>query len=467
MELIGTYATSIFWILFILGLCIFSHELGHFVAAKLSRMHVKEFAFGLGPIILGKRWGETLYSIRAVPFGGLNDIAGMEPGEEDVPGGFHTRPRWQRFITIFAGVFMNVVLAMVLFWFIAVFHGVAIPGSPVTVIGKVLPGEPAELAGLRAGDEIIAVEGSRHNLMIAGVAPGSAADHAGFIPGYFILTANGRDIAVPRELVEILRGAQSKQVKIGAIDTGASSIADSLVTIQLPRLAVDGEISPERALAGARQQLGLTFDPLDQGGVVRYLSLHPGTSMDITVRRDGGEVTLAVKSREIWGRLETITAAGQLDAPHRRICRIGVLLTPPTRKAGVLEGLEIGAIQSVGSVVMVVQSVHGMIARKIAAEPAGPIGIMAMTAERAQAGWAAVLSLGGLISANLAVINLLPIPPFDGFHIVLIGFEGIIRRRIPARLEIATRLGGIFLIMLLFVWLMAKDISNLIMYGTP
>ncbi len=466
MELIGTYATSIFWIVFILGLCIFSHELGHFIAAKLSRMHVKEFAFGLGPVILGKRWGETLYSVRAVPFGGLNDIAGMEPGEEDVPGGFHTRPRWQRFITIFAGVFMNVVLAMVLFWFIAVFHGVAIPDSPVTVIGKVMPGEPAQLAGLRAGDEIVAVEGSRHNLMIAAVAPGSVADHAGFIPGHFILTANEHDIAVPRELVEILSQPQLDQIRISAVKTGAG-VADPVATAQLPALTMAGEITPERALAVAREQLGLTFELLDQAAVVRYLSLHPNASIDITVRRDGSEVTLAVKSHEIWGRLETITADGQLDAPHRRIGRIGVLLTPPTRKAGVFEGLEIGAMQSVGSVVMVVQSVRGMIARKIAAEPAGPIGIMAMTAERAQAGWAAVLSLGGLISANLAVINLLPIPPFDGFHIVLIGFEGIIRRRIPARLEIATRLAGIFLIMLLFVWLMAKDISNLLLYGTP
>jgi len=108
-----------------------------------------------------------------------------------------------------------------------------------------------------------------------------------------------------------------------------------------------------------------------------------------------------------------------------------------------------------------------MIARKITAEPTGPIGIMAMTAQQAQAGWAAVLSLGGIISANLAVINLIPIPPFDGFHIVLIGYEGIIRRRIRPKPEMIIRLAGIFLVLLLFAWLMTKDVINLWLYGTP
>ncbi len=467
LEQLGSYANSVFWIVFILGLCIYSHELGHFIGAKLSRMRVHEFAFGLGPMLFGKKWGETVYAIRAIPFGGLVNIAGMEPGQEDVPDGFHTRPRWQRFVTIFAGVFMNVVLATVLFWVIAVFHGVAIPDSRVTIIGKVMPGEPAEVAGFQVADEIVAVDGNQHNLAIEEVAPGSPAEQAGFQPGYFILTANGQDIAVPQQLVEILRDTQSQPVRIGAIDTNASSIADSLVTIQLPQVTAGGQVSPEQAATVARQQLGLTFEPLDQASVVRYLSLHPNTKMDVSVVRGEREITLTVHPGEVWGRMETVTPEGQLDAPHRKLGRIGVLLTPRTRRAGLLEGLTIGAVQSVGSVIMVVESVRGMIAGKIAAEPAGPIGIMAMTAERAEAGWAAVLSLGGLISANLAVINLLPFPPFDGFHIVLIGYEGIIRRRIRARPEIIIRLAGVFLIILLFAWLMAKDISNLIMYGTP
>jgi len=90
-----------------------------------------------------------------------------------------------------------------------------------------------------------------------------------------------------------------------------------------------------------------------------------------------------------------------------------------------------------------------------------------MTAEQAQAGWAAVLSLCGIISANLAVINLFPMPPFDGFHIVLIGYEGIIRRRIRPKQEISIRVVGIIVIMLAFALLMTKDVVNLWLYGTP
>ncbi len=559
MDQLGNLATQAFWILFILGLCIYSHELGHFLAAKLSRMHVREFAFGLGPVLFGKKWGETLYSVRAVPFGGLNDIAGMEPGEQDVPGGFHTRPRWQRMMTIFAGVFMNVVLAMVLFWIIAVFHGVSIPDSRIAVVRKVMAGEPAEAAGLQPGDEIVGIDGNRHNLVVATVEPDSVAERAGIGPGYFILAANGQDIAVPGQLVQILSQTEDDQVWIGAVDLDAATLTDSVTTARLPRLDIRGEITPDlraapevkagvsmwplrrafeetggvvhwfadekrvravnqeldisleigdplatvnnqqhelilapyikrgrtmvprqflantvavaitpkRALELAHQQLGLSFEPLDQAGAIRYLSLQPNAKIAVTVRRQGRELTLAVHSGEVWGRLETITAGGQLDSPHRKTGRIGVLLGTPTRRAGLLEGLAIGAGQSAGSVVMVVQAVRAMIAKKIVAEGAGPIGIMAMTAERAAAGWAAVLSLCGIISANLAVINLFPIPPFDGFHIVLLSYEGIIRRRISARPETIIRMAGIFLIMLLFVWLVAKDVSNLLLYGTP
>ncbi len=96
----------------VLGLCIYAHELGHFAVAKLSGMHVREFAFGLGPVLWGFKRGETKYTIRAIPFGGLNDIAGMEPGQRDVERGFYTRPRWMGALTIVAGVFMNVVLAL-------------------------------------------------------------------------------------------------------------------------------------------------------------------------------------------------------------------------------------------------------------------------------------------------------------------------------------------------------------------
>ena len=467
MAHLSLLAQQIFWVFFILGLCVFSHELGHFLAAKLSHMRVTEFAFGLGPLLYGRRRGETLYAIRAVPFGGQVQIVGMEPGEEDVPGGFHTRPRWQRLATILAGVFMNVVLAMILFWIVAVVHGVPLPDREATVIGKAFDGEPAQAAGLAAGDRIVALDGNRQNLLVTNVAPGSVAARAGLAPGHYLLVAASRDLAVPQDLVAALRDAPTGVVRIGAVDMSASDVVQSIGNLRLPRLAVTGQLTPVRAVAIARERLGLTFAPLDQMAAVRYLSLRPDRSVAITVLRGSAEVTRTVQCGSTWGRLETITAQGQLDAPHRRTGRIGILLVPPTQRVGIVAGLVLGAVQSYSSVRMVIESIRGMASRKIAAEPTGPIGIMKLTAERVIAGWAAVLTLGGFISANLAVINLFPIPPFDGFHIALITYEGIIQRRIRAQPETVIRLAGIFLLVVFFAWLVAKDITNLIMYGTP
>ena len=105
--------------------------------------------------------------------------------------------------------------------------------------------------------------------------------------------------------------------------------------------------------------------------------------------------------------------------------------------------------------------------RQVEAELAGPVAIMAISAERARIGWDAVLGWGGIISSILAVMNLFPFPPFDGFRIVLLGFEAIIRRRVNARIEWAVSIAGFALVVFLFVALTAKDVTNLVRYGTP
>jgi regulator of sigma E protease len=117
-------------------------------------------------------------------------------------------------------------------------------------------------------------------------------------------------------------------------------------------------------------------------------------------------------------------------------------------------------------VATVILSFKAMFAGKIAADPAGPIAIMAMTAETAKLGWASVLTLCGLISANLAVINLITIPPFDGGQILILAVEGLLRRRLDERLEFAVRVQGLVLVLALFLYLTLKDVSNLVRFGT-
>jgi regulator of sigma E protease len=126
--------------------------------AKAVGIRVEEYSLGFGPSLWQRRWGETLYAARVIPLGGYVRMAGMEAPEafRDDPRAFPNRPLWQRFAVILAGPFMNLVLAAVLY---AVLMGpVGIP-QPTTVVGALLPNYPAYAAGIRPGDQVVAVDG--------------------------------------------------------------------------------------------------------------------------------------------------------------------------------------------------------------------------------------------------------------------------------------------------------------------
>ena len=144
---------------FVFGMLVLVHELGHFVTAKLMDMRVDEFAIGFGPKIWSTKKGETEYSLRAIPLGGFNDIAGMDP--EDNPAGkrgYAAKPIPARMLVILAGSVMNLLLPIVIFSGIFYFHGVSKPDSP-PVFGRVVEGKPADAAGLKVGDKVLAVNG--------------------------------------------------------------------------------------------------------------------------------------------------------------------------------------------------------------------------------------------------------------------------------------------------------------------
>lgn len=191
--------TTIVAAIFVFGLLVLVHELGHFIVAKLTGMRVDEFAIGFGPKLWSRKYGETLYAIRAVPLGGFNRIAGMDyeiiermgneaeenaeeagklggwkryvpsvsrdnvvmvPDEEGAgERAYFRRPVWARMLMVLAGSFMNFVLPMFIFFGIFYFSGVATP-SPEPVIGAVMAERPAAMAGLRQGDRILTIDGS-------------------------------------------------------------------------------------------------------------------------------------------------------------------------------------------------------------------------------------------------------------------------------------------------------------------
>ena len=134
-----------------LGILVFFHEFGHFITAKMLKIKVNEFCIGFGPKLLGFEKGETVYTVRVFPLGGFVKMEGEDEKSEDERG-FSNKPVWQRLIVVMSGPIMNFLLAIFLVWLIAFFSGIA-----TTTIDAVIPGAPAEKAGLRPGDNIISI----------------------------------------------------------------------------------------------------------------------------------------------------------------------------------------------------------------------------------------------------------------------------------------------------------------------
>jgi len=142
--------------LLVLGVLIFVHELGHFILAKLSGMPVDEFSLGFGPPIVSRQWGATLYSLRLLPLGGYNKIAGME-SNDDRPDGFNHKPLVARMGVIVAGSLSNLLFAVLIF--IVLFSIIGVPGaSNANLIGDIMPKSPAQSAGLQPGDRIVMID---------------------------------------------------------------------------------------------------------------------------------------------------------------------------------------------------------------------------------------------------------------------------------------------------------------------
>jgi regulator of sigma E protease len=149
--------------IFVLGLLVFVHELGHFILAKLSGIRVETFSLGFPPKMIGFRKGDTDYCISWVPLGGYVKMAGENPNEAEVKGAsdeFMSKPIWKRSLVVFAGPAMNYVLAFFILFGIFYYRGEPVADDTKAVIGTVLPDNPAAAAGLQAKDVMIAVDDS-------------------------------------------------------------------------------------------------------------------------------------------------------------------------------------------------------------------------------------------------------------------------------------------------------------------
>jgi len=427
LELVGLIVAAIV----ALGVVVFVHEWGHFMAGRRVGIRAEAFSIGFGPIIWRKRVGETEYRLSAILFGGYVKFAGMEGTADKTPQeierGFFAVSPPRRILAAFSGPFMNVVLAFALFLLLWGTGRKVREGEATTVIGSFLDGSPAEEAGLLAGDRIVSISGrpvdNWHDVMMAVALGGDSLDVAVERDGKIIHAtvrpkedreAGARLMRVtPRERVTVYRVVKDTEAARMGLRAG-----DILVSL-----------NGEPVLDG-------------MGGWQARLQDQQGKPITILVERDGERVTLSATM-----------PTGTAEEPPV----LGFAMAPVF--AWIYQAPHEAAAQILGDVWQVLK---GLVTRRVKAKGlAGPVGIVSLFIYSLQVSFTSFLWLAALISLNLAIINLLPIPVVDGGHILFSVIEAV--RRKPVREKTMAIITNAFagLIILFFAYVTFHDVMRL------
>jgi regulator of sigma E protease len=352
------FSNSVFAFLVVLGILIFFHEVGHFLIARLFGVGVEKFSLGFGPRLFGKKVGLTDYRLSLIPLGGYVKMIGEEPDEPlepaSIPLSFTHKHVFKRMLIVFAGPAFNILLAVIIFFVIAWSTGLLVLKP---TIGTVKEGSPAQAAGLRKGDLVVAVDG--------------------------IAVANWEEMA------DKISHSSGRPIHL---------------RIQRPEGELELTATPE--LTTLKNLLGEE---------IRRYVIGVGTAGE-TYARDLGFFQAAAESlRQTYNVVELMV----------------VILTK----------LFSGAI-SIDTV-------------------GGPIMIAQMAGDQAKAGISSLFQFIAVISVNLAIINLLPIPVLDGGHLLFFLIEAVKGRPVHLKVrEIAQQVGMVILIMLMIL-VFYNDITRL------
>jgi len=429
------FATSLIGFILVLGFLIFAHESGHFMFAKLFRVKVLVFSFGFGKRLFGFRKGDTDYRVSLIPLGGYVRMAGDNP-EENVaanPDEFLSKPKWQRFLILFAGPLMNVVIA------IAFIAGLAMVGTEQLVsrpvVGEVLANEPAARAGLKEGDLIVSINGERVN-----------------------------DFEDVRMLISMNAGTPL------AVMYDREGVRH---TTTLTPKREDGDFGP---IGKAGMYPGV--DPI-VGRVV------PGTPAQLAGVRAGDRIVSAdgkpVRGLVDFGNISEKLKAKALPIEVLRGTQRVSLSLPPTADEelgsgrGIVPPTKIFKLSFIPALQYSVKENWRMLRYAFAAigrlfrsegsvkELSGPINIARISGEMLKRGWMSTVGLMAMISLQLGIMNLLPIPVLDGGHIMILLIEGIARRELSLRVKERIQQAGFAVLATLMIVVLYNDVvSNVV-----
>jgi regulator of sigma E protease len=442
---------DILWLLVLIGVMINIHELGHYLAARYFDVKIEAFSFGFGTRLFGFRRGETDFRFSAIPFGGyvkmagetMGDLRTAEAGEQtgseaNDPRSFIAKPRWQRLIILFAGPFMNMVLAVSIPTVMYMYKYQRPSEVDLQAnIGHVVPDSPAAKAGILDGDRIVKLDGKAN-------------------PTW--------DDIIPKE--------------------ETSAYREMHLTIERNGKRFDTTVTPVLS-----ERSGVGYAGWDERGEVEIVSVEPGYPAekaglkkgDVLISVNGQPIHSRIRFTEITmksegkpmaieysrkGEKHTVTVypvLAKLDGPPERYM-IGVgpqsKWTWVTTRLSLPGALKASIEQNGTNAFYMVKVLESMVERRMSAKNlTGPIGLIKYSGEAARAGAAEYFGFMAMVSLQLAIFNLLPIPVLDGGSILMLLIEITMRRDLSMTVKETVFKVGFVCIMMLVAFVIFNDIS--------
>ena len=454
----------------VLGVMILVHEWGHFIAARLFGVRVDVFSIGFGPRLFGWKRGATDYRVSALPLGGYVRMAGQDPSEIDsahstaipgkgkdektyatypqlqalvsgAPDELVSKPRWQRAIISFAGPFVNLIFPILLLSVYFVSVGIPYPAyqdKPVQV-AAVPANSPAAAAGLHAGDKVVAIGGEQNpdweqvEKVLTKLAPNSKlsmeVEDAGARRSLSI-PVEQKDLEQPERLL------------------GFAPIRPVLEDVAPGLPAQRAGLKENDLIAGVDGQKIQWW-----GEFTERVRGSNGKPVALDVNRNGQTLHLVV------------TPQAASNERGETIYQIGVQVHEDTayKRVAFPEGARYATLVTVEKIKETASIVGRLFSGRVSLKQLqGPVGISRAAGQAARKGPLAIISLMVLISVNLGILNLLPIPILDGGHILLLGIEGILRRDMSLAFKERFVQVGLVFLLVVFAIVMYNDVVRLL-----
>ncbi len=424
------------WFILVLGVLIFVHELGHFLAARRIGVRVLTFSLGFGPKLLKFRRGDTEYCVSAIPLGGYVKMAGENP--EDARTGasdeFLSKSKWQRFQVLIMGPIMNLALALVVMAFV-LYQGADVPAftQQQVVVGTVEADSPAQKAGILPGDHIIQV----------GSMPVETWEE-------FMLETVTRANR-PTKLTIIRDG---KTIEREVVPTAVGKYEEGVVGVIPPLRPQVASLQPGEPAEAAGLHAGDVIlavngeKPIVHARVIEIIRANEGKPLQFEILRAGSTLMVPVTPKKFT---DNVRIGAQIRELEVRII-----------EPNLLEAFKLSAERNYDWAKLIVRTLVGLFTRDTPVKQLmGPVAIAGLSGEAAQAGWIQLFSLMAMISLNLGLLNLMPIPVLDGGHITILALEGLSRRDFSMKVKEKMLLGGFVLLLMLMVTVIYNDLARI------